>query len=299
MMDSLLGMELPLPVKLIVAFVVVLLLIALATWIVRRIGGNRLGVAATRGRQPRLAVIDAAAVDGRRRLVLIRRDNVEHLVMIGGPSDVVIEQNIVRAVPVAAPRETSAQRTAGEETHRPAAAPSSRAPAESSRSASALADMLPPRAQPRSEPPPRAARPERTTTRIGSDLPSRPQPMTSRREMEPPPVDVHQAPPTADTNLSDMAHKLEAALRRPAAAPRRVVDPEATPMVPEAPPASTPEADAGSRPPADTAPAPRTPAPPPQAKPAASDAKPAPQKSVFDTLEEEMAGLLGKPPGKQ
>ena len=111
-MDSLLGMELPLPVKLIVAFVVVLLLIALATWIVRRIGGSRLGVTATRGRQPRLAVIDAAAVDGRRRLVLIRRDNVEHLVMIGGPSDVVIEQNIVRAVPVAAPRETSAQRSA-------------------------------------------------------------------------------------------------------------------------------------------------------------------------------------------
>ena len=38
-----------------------------------------------RGRMPRLAVIDAAAVDGRRRLVLVRRDNVEHLLMIGGP----------------------------------------------------------------------------------------------------------------------------------------------------------------------------------------------------------------------
>ena len=58
-----------------------------------------LGAATARGRQPRLAVIDAAAVDGRRRLVLIRRDNVEHLVMIGGPTDVVIEPNIVRAVP--------------------------------------------------------------------------------------------------------------------------------------------------------------------------------------------------------
>src|SRR5664279_5714347 len=50
----------------------------------------------TRGRQPRLAVIDAATVDGRRRLVLIRRDNVEHLLMIGGPTDVVVEPNIVR-----------------------------------------------------------------------------------------------------------------------------------------------------------------------------------------------------------
>jgi len=36
-----------------------------------------------RNRQPRLQVLDAAAVDTRRRIVLIRRDNVEHLVMIG------------------------------------------------------------------------------------------------------------------------------------------------------------------------------------------------------------------------
>ena len=48
---------------------------------------------------PRLAVIDAAAVDGRRRLVLVRRDNVEHLLMIGGPTDIVVEPNIVRATP--------------------------------------------------------------------------------------------------------------------------------------------------------------------------------------------------------
>src|SRR5215216_1741423 len=98
MIENLLGIEqLPLPVKLIVAFVIVLVLIALATWVVRRLGGNRLGAPSARGRQPRLAVIDAAAVDGRRRLVLIRRDNVEHLLMIGGPSDLVVEPNIVRA----------------------------------------------------------------------------------------------------------------------------------------------------------------------------------------------------------
>jgi hypothetical protein len=42
-------------------------------------------------------VIDAATVDGRRRLVLIRRDNVEHLLMIGGQADIVVEPNIVRA----------------------------------------------------------------------------------------------------------------------------------------------------------------------------------------------------------
>ena len=57
---------------------------------------------------PRLAVIDAAAVDGRRRLVLVRRDNIEHLLMIGGPSDIVVEPNIVRASP---PQQQMPQRT--------------------------------------------------------------------------------------------------------------------------------------------------------------------------------------------
>src|SRR5919204_6737340 len=86
-----------LAVKLVFAGIVVIALLAAFFWGLRRFGGERLGAAAARGRQPRLAVIDAAAVDGRRRLVLIRRDNVEHLLMIGGPTDVVIEPNIVRA----------------------------------------------------------------------------------------------------------------------------------------------------------------------------------------------------------
>ena len=81
------------------AFVAVLALIGLAAWLVRRFAGNRLGTNTNRGRMPRLAVIDAAAVDGRRRLVLVRRDNVEHLLMIGGPTDIVVEPNIVRAMP--------------------------------------------------------------------------------------------------------------------------------------------------------------------------------------------------------
>src|SRR5690349_23011598 len=87
----------PKPVAVIIALAVVLVLIALIAWLVRRVGGSRLGGGSMRGRQPRLAVIDAANVDARRKLVLIRRDNIEHLLMIGGPSDVVIEPNIVRA----------------------------------------------------------------------------------------------------------------------------------------------------------------------------------------------------------
>lgn len=42
----------------------------------------------------RLEVVEQANLDGRRRLVLIRRDHVEHLLMTGGPVDVVIEINI-------------------------------------------------------------------------------------------------------------------------------------------------------------------------------------------------------------
>src|SRR6476469_3209782 len=86
-------------VTFVLAFVVVLALIGVTAWLVRRFAGNRLGANANRGRMPRLAVIDAAAVDGRRRLVLVRRDNIEHLLMIGGPTDIVVEANIVRAMP--------------------------------------------------------------------------------------------------------------------------------------------------------------------------------------------------------
>ena len=83
----------------ILAFVAVLALILALAWLVRRFAGNRLGANTNRGRMPRLAVIDAAAVDGRRRLVLVRRDNIEHLLMIGGPTDIVVEPNILRAMP--------------------------------------------------------------------------------------------------------------------------------------------------------------------------------------------------------
>src|SRR6187397_189570 len=96
MFESLFGAEMPLAARFFIAFLVVLALIGLTAWLVRRFGANRLGNA-SRGRQPRLAVIDAAPVDGRRRLILIRRDNVEHLLMIGGPTDVLVEANIARA----------------------------------------------------------------------------------------------------------------------------------------------------------------------------------------------------------
>src|ERR1700729_760490 len=97
-MFDLFGQEMPLALRFFLAFLIVLGLIGATAWAVRRFGTGRLGGSSSRGRQPRLAVIDYASVDARRRLILVRRDNVEHLLMIGGPTDVVVEANIVRAV---------------------------------------------------------------------------------------------------------------------------------------------------------------------------------------------------------
>lgn len=67
---------------------------------------------------PRLAVVDYANVDGRRRLILIRRDDTEHLIMTGGPVDVVIETGIAASEQPAASeakqREDVVQRAAAQ-----------------------------------------------------------------------------------------------------------------------------------------------------------------------------------------
>lgn len=50
--------------------------------------------------EPRIEVVEQTAMDGKRRLVLIRRDDVEHLLLTGGPVDVVVETGIAaRATP--------------------------------------------------------------------------------------------------------------------------------------------------------------------------------------------------------
>ena len=53
------------------------------------------------GRERRLGVVEAGNVDGRRKLILIRRDDVEHLIMTGGPVDVVVETGIRYSPPAA------------------------------------------------------------------------------------------------------------------------------------------------------------------------------------------------------
>ena len=317
------------PITFIVAFIVVLALIGVAAWLVRRFATTRLGANTQRGRMPRLAVIDAAAVDGRRRLVLVRRDNVEHLLMIGGPTDIVVEPNIVRA---AAGRDQNPQRPSAAEPPRLAPMPDAGSwadeaprpevldhpepqmpeppprPARPSfadevrRPAPALAERrgepalggfspepMPPRPErePRPEPmPPRVARsepplmprPPRTSEPVKvppvraerAAVPPPPPPPVPQAPPVPPPA-ATAAPSNAEQNLAEMAQRLEAALRRPAG------ETIAPPVAPD-PPAAPPRA-ARVEPPA-------PPAPPP---------RPAPEKTSFENLEDEMASLLGRP----
>ena len=100
MFETLFGGEIP---RFFVAFLITFGLIGATAWAVRRFGTARLGGASTRARtrEPRLAVVDRASVEGGRQLILVRRDNVEHLLVIGGPTDVVAEANIVRAASAA------------------------------------------------------------------------------------------------------------------------------------------------------------------------------------------------------
>lgn len=62
-------------------------------WLIRKFSHGTF-ITGGRNAQPRLAVLDAAPVDSHRRLVLVRRDDVEHLLLIGGNTDIVVEPNI-------------------------------------------------------------------------------------------------------------------------------------------------------------------------------------------------------------
>jgi flagellar protein FliO/FliZ len=312
-MFDLFGAEMPLAVRFFLAFLIVLGLIGAAAWAVRRFGSARLG-GAVRGRQPRLAVIDYASVDARRRLILVRRDNVEHLMMIGGPTDVVVEANIVRAVPAA--RDVPLTRPPAADPFpraiplpeigngswplQPDPAPPRRAPrAEPSLEESE--NSLPPHSEPPSSPPPRPQR--EVLTALADDLaahpvppiapaapipprrvapPPRPQAAEPRPEPRMPAQPVTTEPTSAaDQSLADMAQRLEAALRKSKT---------------QEPREANTSAEAEAAPPVPPTPAPR-PARAAEAKPARPDVK-AKEGKLYDTLEQEMASLLGRPPGK-
>jgi len=89
----------PFLLQFLVIFLVILVLLMGAVLLFRRLSGRGLSLSAKagqRGRQPRLGIVDIYELDRQRQLILLRRDNVEHLLLVGGPNDVVIERNIQR-----------------------------------------------------------------------------------------------------------------------------------------------------------------------------------------------------------
>ena len=81
-------------VRFVVALGVVVALIVATGWIGRRyMGMGR--IAGFAGKRRRLAVVESLQVDGRTRLLLVRRDGAEHLIMLGGTGPLVVESGIV------------------------------------------------------------------------------------------------------------------------------------------------------------------------------------------------------------
>ena len=176
-------------------------------WLVRGFSSKRLAAA------NRLAVVDAAAVDGRRRLVLIRRDNVEHLLMIGGGADIVVEPNIVRA----AAREPALARP-------PAFAKTTEHPATQLEAApTVFTPLRPQRQSPMAGEPasqhtevPLAPRQSRPVDRLASDQPARETAPRAAREPRPPGAAAEAVfTPGAEHNSAEAAQRLvEAVLLR-------------------------------------------------------------------------------------
>lgn len=76
--------------RFVLALAFVVLLIVACAWIARRLGlGGRL--VATGGRR-RLGILEVLPLDGKRRLVLLKRDGVEHLILLGHQTDLLIER---------------------------------------------------------------------------------------------------------------------------------------------------------------------------------------------------------------
>jgi flagellar protein FliO/FliZ len=83
--------------RFLLALVFVLALIGVCAWLARRFGlGNRLAnnKLGGRSRTPRLGIVEIQSLDARRKLVLVRRDDVEHLLVLGPTGETVVETNI-------------------------------------------------------------------------------------------------------------------------------------------------------------------------------------------------------------
>jgi flagellar protein FliO/FliZ len=78
----------------VATFLFVVALVALLIWAFKALAGKSSSANFLRPREKRLGVVETASVDGKRKLLLVRRDDVEHLLIIGGPLDLLIETGI-------------------------------------------------------------------------------------------------------------------------------------------------------------------------------------------------------------
>jgi flagellar protein FliO/FliZ len=80
----------------IAGILIVVALLGMGAWLLRCYLPSGAVTEAIFGQRPerRIGVSETVNVDGRRKLMLIYRDGVEHLIMTGGPIDMVLEQNI-------------------------------------------------------------------------------------------------------------------------------------------------------------------------------------------------------------
>lgn len=78
--------------RFVLALVFVLSLVGLLAWAIRRMGMIPGTAGFKAGR--RLNVIESTMIDTKRKLVLVRRDDVEHLLVLGPESETVVETGI-------------------------------------------------------------------------------------------------------------------------------------------------------------------------------------------------------------
>ncbi len=116
---------------------IVLLLILFGLWVMKFFLTASVNV--SRGRNRRLTVVESVQIDARHKVTIIRRDNVEHVIMTGGAQDVVLESGIaVEKVGIRRPAPAQAAQTQpapAVEDQRPQLATTSRTPMERLREA--------------------------------------------------------------------------------------------------------------------------------------------------------------------
>jgi flagellar protein FliO/FliZ len=75
----------------VLSLIFVLALIGLFAWLLRKFGPP---ARLKRGGARRLSIVEVQPIDARRRLVLVRRDDREHLILLGIGQDLVVETGI-------------------------------------------------------------------------------------------------------------------------------------------------------------------------------------------------------------